>query len=128
LAYSGLVFGAGFLFGLVRVPWLVPRLGVRTAELCEMPAMLVVIVLAARWVVRRFALPPTAGVRLAVGGGALALVIVAELLVAVALAHQSVGQYVASRDPVSGSAYVALLGVFAFMPLLLARARPRRRL
>ena len=56
--YFALVFGAGFVFGAVRVTWLVPRLGERAAELAEMPLMFVVIVFAARFVVRRFALPP----------------------------------------------------------------------
>jgi hypothetical protein len=48
------VFGAGFLLGCIRVPLLVPRLGVRTSELLEMPIQLVVIVFAARFVVERF--------------------------------------------------------------------------
>lgn len=37
VAYFGLVFGAGFLLGCIRVPFLVPRLGARVAELLEMP-------------------------------------------------------------------------------------------
>lgn len=36
LAYCGLVFGAGFVLGAVRVPFVVPRLGERVAELVEM--------------------------------------------------------------------------------------------
>lgn len=46
-AYFALAFGAGFLLGAIRVPFLVPRLGVRSAELIEIPFMMVVIVLAA---------------------------------------------------------------------------------
>ena len=56
IAYFALVFGTGFLLGIIRVPFLVPRLGVRTAELIEMPFMFVAILFAARYVVRRFAL------------------------------------------------------------------------
>lgn len=70
-AYFGWVFGVGFVLGSLRVPLLVPRLGERWAELLEMPLMALAIVLAARWVVRRFALVPHAGLRLAVGGLAL---------------------------------------------------------
>ena len=48
-AYFGLVFGAGFLLGCIRVPFLVPHLGARVAELLEMPVQFVVIVFAARY-------------------------------------------------------------------------------
>ena len=43
LAYFALVMGAGFLLGMVRIPFLVPRFGERLAELMEMPLMFVVI-------------------------------------------------------------------------------------
>jgi hypothetical protein len=82
LTYVGLVFGAGFLLGTVRVLLVVPRLGVRSAELLEMPLMAAVVVLAARHVVRRFELPPRLAVRLPVGVFALALMVGVELLVA----------------------------------------------
>jgi hypothetical protein len=118
LTYFGLVFGAGFLLGAIRVPLLVPRLGVRHAELLEMPLMLAVIVLAAGVVVRRFALPRLAGVRLAVGCLALALLVAAELAVAWLFQGLGPGGYIASRDPVSGGVYVAMLGLFALMPSL----------
>ena len=125
LVYFALVMGAGFLLGMVRVPFLVPRLGERVAELIEMPLMFVVIGLSARFVVKRFALPPTASVRLKVGFLALALAVCAELLLAMALQGQSVRAYIASRDPVSGSVYLTMLGLFAVMPWLLARMQRR---
>jgi hypothetical protein len=116
VAYFGLVFAAGFLLGTVRVVVLVPHLGVRVAELLEMPLLFVVILLAARLVVRRFALPRASLVRLRVGVLALGLMLVAELSLASALRGQSPGQWLAGRDPVSGSVYLAMLGVFAAMP------------
>lgn len=121
LAYFALVFAAGFVLGAIRVPFLVPRLGVRTAELIEMPLMLVVVVLAARFIVRRFSLPAIASVRLGAGFLGLALLLAAELLLALALQDQSLGQAIASRDPVSGSVYLGMLVLFALMPLLVAR-------
>ena len=123
--YFAMVFGVGFVLGAIRVPLLVPRLGERVAELLEMPLMLVVVVLAARFIVRRFALPPTLQARLISGAVALALLLGAEFLLAVTLQGRSVGQYLASRDPVSGSVYLVLLVLFAVMPLLLARQRSR---
>ena len=124
--YFGLVFGTGFVLGAIRVPFLVPRLGVRMAELVEMPFMLVAIVLAARCVARRFALPATYGVRLSVGLLALALLVASELLLTVALQKQSIGQYIAGRDPVSGTVYLLMLVLFALMPALLAWLRTDR--
>lgn len=121
LAYFALVFAAGFVLGAIRVPFLVPRLGVRAAELIEMPLMLVVVVLAARFIVRRFGLPAIAPVRLGAGLLGLALLLAAEFLLALALQDQSLGQYVASRDPVSGSVYLGMLVLFALMPLMVAR-------
>ena len=121
--YFVLVFGAGFLLGMVRVPFLVPRLGVRAAELIEMPLMLVAIVLAAGYISRLFALASTGFVRLSVGFLALTLVFTAELSFALLLQGQSAAQYVASRDPVSGTAYLITLFLFALMPLVLARIR-----
>jgi hypothetical protein len=117
LFYFALVFAAGFVLGLVRVPFLVPRLGERMAELLEMPVMLGVLVIAAHRVVRRFA-PPTRGACLAIGLVALALLASAEVLLATVVQDRPLGDYLASRDPVSGSVYLAMLGLFAAMPLL----------
>jgi hypothetical protein len=33
----------------------------------------------------------------------------------------SIGEYVAGRDPVSGTVYLVMLGLFALMPLFVAR-------
>jgi hypothetical protein len=115
-----LVFGAGFVLGALRVPYLVPRLGVRTAELLEMPLMSVVILLSARFVVGRFRLAPSTAARLGTGIGALLLALFAELSLAAALGGQTPAEYVAGRDPVSGSAYLGVLCLFAVMPLVLA--------
>ena len=119
--YFAVVFGAGFVLGPIRVLWVVPRLGVRVAELLETPIMLAVIVVAARWVVRRLAIVPKALTRLAVGCVALGLLLLAELAVVSWLRGMTIDQFIASRDPVAGAVYVLMLGVFAIMPLLVAR-------
>jgi hypothetical protein len=124
-SYFALVFCAGFLLGAIRVSLLVPRIGERMAELMEMPVMFVVILVSARFVTWRFALPATAPVRLATGLFALGLMLAAELLLAAFLQGRSLGEYVASRDPVSGSVYLAMLVLFALMPLILARLPTR---
>ncbi len=123
LLYFALVLGTGFVLGTIRVPFLVPRLGERYAELLEMPFMFVAIVLAARYVVRRFHLPHGLQIRLKVGFLALALTVGAELLLATVLQTRSLAEFIASRDPVSGSVYLGMLLLFALMPAILSPAK-----
>jgi hypothetical protein len=123
LLYFAMVLGTGFILGVIRVPFLVPRIGERYAELLEMPIMFAVIVFSARHIIKRFKLSRILAVRLQVGFTALALTIAAELILAAVLQSQSVAEFIASRDPVSGSAYVLLLLVYALMPSLLMRFR-----
>ena len=119
--YFGVVFAAGFVLGTIRVIWVVPRLGERTAELIEAPLMLAVTIVAARWVVRRFAVPAVVPQRLAIGLVGLGLLLAAELVVVLLVRGLTLGEYIASRDAVSGTVYLALLAVFAVMPLLVRR-------
>lgn len=120
LAYFLIVFGAGFALGLVRVPFLVPRLGERYAELLEMPVMLAVIAWAS-WRLARRHPGFSRSARLASGLVALVMMVGAELLVAYFLGARSPAEYVASRDPVSGSVYLVSLAVFAVAPALWSR-------
>jgi hypothetical protein len=75
------VFGAGFVLGTIRILLVVPRLGVRTAELIEAPIMLGVSILAAAWVVLRVGIPPLPSRRLAMGCAALGLMLLVEFTV-----------------------------------------------
>ena len=112
-AYFAIVMGTGFMLGVIRVPFLVPRMGdtyqphKRYADYADMladPALDAVIITPAKSV--------TAGLL------AFVLTVGAELGLALVLQDRSLGEYVASRDKVSGSVYLALLLVFAFMPRL----------
>ena len=118
LAYFAIVLGTGFLLGMVRVPFLVPRIGERWAELAEMPIMATVIYFAAGFILRHFPEIGSAGRSLIAGVLALALTVVAELALATTLQDRTLAEFIASRDKVSGSVYIALLLVFAVMPRL----------
>jgi hypothetical protein len=83
--------------------------------------MLVVTILAAKWVVRRLAVPFKLSNRLGMGCLALALMLVAEFGLVLWLRGVSIREYLANRDPVSGTVYYIMLGVFAAMPLLVER-------
>lgn len=119
--YFALVFGAGFPLGAIRTLWVVPRVGTRKSELMEMPIMLVITLVAARWTVLHLGLPSAASVRLGVGGIALGFMLVAEFGLVLWVRGLSIEQYLATRDRVSGTVYYVMLGVFAIMPLLVVR-------
>jgi hypothetical protein len=114
--YFMLVFGAGFILGPIRILLVMPRVGVRAAELIEAPIMLMVIVAASRWMVRRFPEPSNLPGRMAMGFIALALMLGAEFSLTYVLQGISVREYLANRDPISGTVYYALLVVFAILP------------
>jgi len=116
--YFALVFAVGFVLGAIRTLWVVPRVGTRTAELMEMPIMLAVTIVAARWTVLRFSVPMTWSARLEMGCMALVLMLIAEFGFVLWIRGLSIKEYFATRDPVSGAAYYLLLIVFAIMPFL----------
>jgi len=117
--YFAIVFGAGFILGPLRVFFLVPEVGTRIAELIEMPVMLIIIFFAARWVTHRFDLPVKSASRIMAGITALALMLLAEFSVVLKIRGLTISDYLSERDPVSGTVYYVMLGVFAAMPYLL---------
>ena len=112
--YCTAVFAAGFVLGVVRVLWLVPAIGERSAELAEMPVMVATSGAVAWWLVGRWRL----GARDAFVGGVFALVLLvgAELTLVLGMRGLTLQQYIASRDPVAGAAYVAALCLFMLAP------------
>jgi hypothetical protein len=127
LLYFALTFGAGFVLGPLRILILVPRLGTRTAELLELPVMIGISWLAARWVTGRLAVPPRTAPRLAVGAIAGALLLVAEFTLVLRLRGLTLEEYFATRDPVAGAAYYAAVLLLVAMPLLVRGAPERDR-
>lgn len=125
--YFLVVFGCGFVLGVGRVLWLLPRVGERWAELIETPFMLAVVFLVARWVSRRFSLEHRGRpAQAAVGLFGLALLVGAELGIVLQLRGLSLSESLAERDPISGVVYAVSLLLFAAMPTLVNRRRRRR--
>ena len=106
-AYFLWVFAAGFALGVARELWLAPWLGTGVAELAEMPLMLVVVVLAARWMT---------------GLLAVCWLLVAEIVLVLGLRGMTLAEYLAGRDPLAGTAYAVSLLLMAAMPWLWGRA------
>lgn len=125
VAYFASVFSIGFLLGIARTLWIAPRVGERVAELVELPVMVAASFFVARALMSRAG---DVGIRAAafVGLAALALLVCAELAVVVFVRGQTLAEYVASRDPVSGSAYALALLLFAAMPAAICYRRTLR--
>jgi len=118
LLYFLMVGAAGFVLGPIRVLWLVPRVGERMAELLEMPLMLTVIYFSAGWAAAKLA---SGRARLAAGLFGLVLMLGMELGLVLQLRGLTIPEYLAARDPVAGTAYLASLGFFAIAPALLGQ-------
>ncbi|MFZ0859584.1 MAG: hypothetical protein WCA27_07755 [Candidatus Sulfotelmatobacter sp.] len=116
--YFVVVFGVGFVLGAVRRLWVVPRIGTRTAELMEMPIMLAVTIVAARWTILLLSVPMMWSARLEMGCIALVVMLTAELGFVAWIRGLSIKEHFATRDPVWGATYYLLLIVFAIMPHL----------
>lgn len=121
--YFGILFGVGFALGLIRVPWLEPRMGVRMAELMEAPFMFLAVVLAGRWVGRQLRVGYGAAAKLAVGVLAAVFILGADVLVGVGLREMSVIEVFTSRDSVSGFVYYALVAFAAIAPWIMSRLK-----
>lgn len=119
--YYVLVFGTGFLLGPIRVLVLEPRFGARTAELIEAPAMLVAVIVIARWVGRRWCRSLVPSARLGVGFLTVGMVLAADLVVGVGLRGMSVVEVFMNRDPVTGPIYYGLLAITAVSPWWFSR-------
>ena len=120
-AYFGVVFGAGFVLGTIRTLLVAPMVGATAAELLETPIMLVVTFFAARWVVRRFAIPPETARRLTVGLVGTALLIAAEFTLVLRLRGLTIPEYEAGRSLTSQIVYLLSLGAVAIMPVWVNR-------
>ncbi|HMP17728.1 MAG TPA: hypothetical protein PKD72_11940 [Gemmatales bacterium] len=114
--YFGIVFGAGFLLGPLREQVLRPLVGARTAELIEMPVMLVIIVFAGYWMGRIMLENRRPGYRLLVGLLAATLVLLADVLVGVYLRGMTLRQIFLDRDQLTGLLYYSLVALFGLMP------------
>jgi hypothetical protein len=120
LLYGALAFAAGALLGPLRELVLAPRLGAALAALAELPAMALLLWLAARHAVARLpAAPPRA--RAGVAATGLAVVVACELALGAALEASGLAAGRAPRDATLRLVGLALLAWLAAMPFLVHR-------
>ena len=124
--YFGIVFCVGFLLGPIRVFWLEPGLGQLLAVVLEMPFLLTAMAVAARWSPRKAGMDLGIGPLIAMGLGALALVLAADFSVGTWLRGLTVLQQIQHFSTPQGLLYAASLAAFAAMPALVNRGSLRR--
>ncbi len=117
LIYFAGVFALGFLLGVVRILWLVPRLGETVAVLFELPVMLAAAWLWAGLLLQRLSVPRRAAPALVMGGVGFALLMAAEFALGAATGTSPALQ-VAKWGTVSGGMGLGAQILHAFFPLL----------
>jgi hypothetical protein len=121
--YFVIVFGVGFLLGPIRVLWLEPWLGKTAAVAVEAPCLLAAMIFAARQVPRWTGLSKTIGSLAAMGIGALFLQQIADVALAIGLRGMTASEKVKAYATPEGLIYLALVLLFAAMPVMVNRGR-----
>jgi hypothetical protein len=122
VVYFLIVFAVGWILGPIRELWAVPHFGLMAAMLEEAVVMLTAMIVAARWVIRRFDVPQAPGAKLSIGPIAIGLLSPAEIAGVVWVRGLSLREYVASFVTAPGVISLLMFLLFAAMPTLLTRA------
>jgi hypothetical protein len=116
--YFLLVFAVGWILGPIRELWAVPYLGRMAAMLSEAVVMLIAMMVAARWVIRRFEVPQTLSATLSIGLIAIGLLFPAEIAGVVWVRGLSFQENLASFATGPGVIALLMFLVFGAMPTL----------
>jgi hypothetical protein len=122
LAYVATVFAAAFALGVLRVLLVAPRLGELAAVALEVPVVLGLSWLVAGRVLRRWPLPRL-DQRLAMGGLAFALLMLAETVLGITLFGRTFAGTLAGMATVPGLFGMAGQIGFGLVPALLGQPR-----
>jgi hypothetical protein len=118
--YFAVVFGLGFLLGVIRTLFLEPRLGPAWAVAVEAVPMIAAMIVVAPWAARLFDLPTDALPRIGMGIVALVLLLAAETALDALLRGRVL--WADRFQTAAGLIGVALQLLFAAMPLIRRRA------
>jgi hypothetical protein len=115
--YFAIVFAVGLVLGPVRVLWIEPWLGATIAILCEAPLLVMAMILGARVAPSMARLRRGWLARFVMGLLALAMQQLADLSVGFGLRGVTLQEQLAYFQTLPGYIYVAMLMLFALMPL-----------
>ena len=122
VVYFLLMFAVGWILGPIRELWAVPHSGRMAAMLSEAVIMLIAMIVAARWVIRRFDVPRTLPATISMGLIAIGLLFPAEIVGVVWVRGLSVQEYLAGFATAPGIISLVMFLLFAAMPTLVTRA------
>lgn len=117
VVYFLLVFAIGFVLGTVRVLTLEPTLGKLMSVTLELPLMLAASYYISGLLIRRLRIRPDAEDRLLMGLSAFALLLLAEVALAVSLMGETPAIWARSLITPAGAFGLFGQGLFALMPL-----------
>lgn len=117
LLYFTIVFGCGFVLGVLRVSMLVPMLGELAATVIEAPVMLAISWVVVRRVIERVGIGARLGPRLLMGGIAFGLLMMAEAALALGFGRTLAEHVAAYRQSPQFVGLAAQVG-FALIPAL----------
>lgn len=111
------------MLGTLRVLLLAPAVGEHSAELMEMPVMVLVCFLAARFVIKKGRVRIAAKQALLIGVLALVYLLVVELSLVLWLRGISIADYLGSKKSMAGMAYLVSLLLYTLLPYAVIRSK-----
>jgi hypothetical protein len=118
MAYFAVVFSCAFLIGICRVLFLAPVLGKTGAVLIELPIVLAISWFSSGFLIRRFRLLRKLTQRLAMGGIAFAITMVAEVAFSTFAFGQSLSAYLEGIMNLAGVLGLSSQLGFALIPAI----------
>jgi hypothetical protein len=112
VVYFMIVFGVGFLLGTFRVLVVIPAIGEISAVVAELPIILAISWLSCERLISRFDVVAKLGPRLAMGGLAFSLLMIAEVAVSVLVFGRTFTEHLESYWSTPG--ILGLVGQLAF--------------
>ena len=117
ISYFAIVFAVGFVVGTIRVVLLEPWMGKTYAVACEMPLMLITIIVVARWLPSRLGLKMKVLPLAMMGLGALVLQQLADFAFGSLFRGIALEEQLAYLSTPPGFIYLVLLVIFLGAPL-----------
>ena len=123
--YFLLLFALGFVLGTIRVLFIVPQIGQFLAVIAEVPVMLTAAFLISRWTVQRWQVPPDTAIRWGMVLWFLALLIVFETSLGIAIFGRTVGEQWAAFGTPPGLVGLLAQFVAALLPVFIGVHEPK---